>query len=194
VSVLLQLDNQTAVAYINNLGEGGEVSPLLTQLVKELWMWTLSKNIILAAEHILGTTNCEADAESRTQTDQMDWSLHQVIQENQSSVGPIGGGPICISPVKSAAMVLQLETGSISRGHRRLEPIVGSTERICESSMVSGWQSSFTSEEPECSGNLVWKGQLWYWGCYSTTQDNFRATGTRFRFHPTIFRWNSCHN
>jgi len=39
-------------------------------------MWALSKNIILAVEHIPGTTNCEADAEFRTQTDRTDWSLN----------------------------------------------------------------------------------------------------------------------
>ena len=39
-------------------------------------MWALSKNIILTAEHIPGITNCVADTESRTRTDQTDWSLH----------------------------------------------------------------------------------------------------------------------
>ena len=36
ISILLQLDNQTAVAYINNMG--GTVSPQLTDLAKALWM------------------------------------------------------------------------------------------------------------------------------------------------------------
>ena len=35
ISVLLQLDNATAVAYINNMG--GTVSSQLTTLAKELW-------------------------------------------------------------------------------------------------------------------------------------------------------------
>ena len=60
VSVVLQLDNQTAVAYINNLG--GTVSPQLTRLAKDLWMWALSKDVVIAAA---GITNCVADAESR---------------------------------------------------------------------------------------------------------------------------------
>ena len=37
ISVLLQLDNVTAVAKINNMG--GTVSSQLTELAKELWMW-----------------------------------------------------------------------------------------------------------------------------------------------------------
>ena len=51
-SVLLQLDNQTAVAYINNMG--GTVSPQLTDLAKALWLWALPTDIILSAEHIQG--------------------------------------------------------------------------------------------------------------------------------------------
>ena len=64
ISVLLQLDNQTAVAYINNLG--GTVSPQLTDLAKALWLWALSRDLVLSAEYIPGATNCVADVESRT--------------------------------------------------------------------------------------------------------------------------------
>ena len=53
-SVLLQLDNQTAAAYINNMG--GTVSSQLTDLAKALWMWALAKDIILAAEYIPGVS------------------------------------------------------------------------------------------------------------------------------------------
>ena len=63
-----------AVAYINNMG--GTVSPQLTDLTKALWMWALSKNIVLSAEYIPGSTNCIANAASRTLTDKTDWKLH----------------------------------------------------------------------------------------------------------------------
>ena len=39
ISILLQLDNQTAVAYVNPLG--GTVSLQLVKLVKALWLWAL---------------------------------------------------------------------------------------------------------------------------------------------------------
>ena len=55
VSVLLQLDNPTVVAYINNMG--GTVSSYLKDLGKELWMWALNKDIILTAQHIPGVSN-----------------------------------------------------------------------------------------------------------------------------------------
>ena len=44
IAVLIQLDNQIAVAYINNMG--GIVSPQLTDLTKALWMWALSKGTV----------------------------------------------------------------------------------------------------------------------------------------------------
>ena len=70
VSVKLQLDNQTAVAYISNMG--GTVSPQLTNLSKALWMWALSKDIVLTADYIPGSMNCVANAESRTLKDRTD--------------------------------------------------------------------------------------------------------------------------
>lgn len=38
VSLLLQLDNQTTVVYINDMGAHA-VSPQLTNLAKALWVW-----------------------------------------------------------------------------------------------------------------------------------------------------------
>ena len=43
LSVLLRIDNTSAVAYINNLG--GTVSKELASLAKNLWMWCLERNI-----------------------------------------------------------------------------------------------------------------------------------------------------
>jgi len=84
----LQLDNQTAVVYINNMG--GTVSPLLTDLAKALWVWALSKDIVLTAEYIPGTVNIVADAESRSMTDRTDWKLHtKVFQQIDKKWGPL---------------------------------------------------------------------------------------------------------
>jgi len=47
ISVFLQLDNATAVAYINNMG--GTVLSQLTELAKDLWMWALDRDITLSA-------------------------------------------------------------------------------------------------------------------------------------------------
>ena len=88
VSVKLQLDNQTAVAYINNMG--GTVSPQLTNLSKALWMWALSKDIVLTAEYIPGSMNCVADVESRTLKDQTYWKLNPLkFRTINQSLGPL---------------------------------------------------------------------------------------------------------
>ena len=88
VSVLLQLDNATAVAYINNMG--GTVSCQLTDLAKELWMWALNKDIILTAQHIPGVSNTVADMESRTVHDRSDWMLRpRTFQAIMEAFGPL---------------------------------------------------------------------------------------------------------
>ena len=89
LSILLQLDNQTAVAYINHLG--GTVSLQLAQLAKTLWFWALQRDIILSAQHIPGVTNQgEADAESRMTVDRLDWKLSlEVFQRINAIWGPL---------------------------------------------------------------------------------------------------------
>ena len=97
-SVLLQLDNQTAVAYINNMG--GIVSTRLTDLAKALWMWALSNGIVLTAEYIPGVANVIADAESRSMMDRTDWKLHpRLFQEINQKWGPLEVDPFasCLS-------------------------------------------------------------------------------------------------
>ena len=77
LSVLLRLDNTSAVAYINNLG--GTVSPELVDLAKTLWMWCLERNIHITAQHLPGAQNHIADAESRTMVDRSDWKLNPIL-------------------------------------------------------------------------------------------------------------------
>jgi len=71
--VFLQLNNATEVVYITNMG--GTVSGQLTDLTKELWMWSLNKDIILTAQHIPGVSNFIADMESQTVHETSDWML-----------------------------------------------------------------------------------------------------------------------
>ena len=88
ISVLLQLDNSTAVAYINN--RGGTVSPVLTSLAKSLWLWALERDIIITAQHIPGVSNGIADGESRLERDKSDWMLSRgVFQKINLTLGPL---------------------------------------------------------------------------------------------------------
>ena len=88
ISVLLKLDNTTAVTYINNLG--GTVSRELVALTRDLWMWCLERNIHIQAQHLPGILNVIADAESRTMTDRTDWKLNPAIfRRIDSLMGPL---------------------------------------------------------------------------------------------------------
>lgn len=73
---LIQLDNSTAVAYINNMG--GTKSPKLNTLAIEIWEWCIKRTIWLSAVHIAGTTNIEADKRSRKFWDKHEWMLDKM--------------------------------------------------------------------------------------------------------------------
>ena len=77
ISILLRIENTTAVAYINNLG--GTVSSELVQLTRSLWMWCLERNIHITAQYLPGSQNVIADAESRVATNRIDWRLNPAI-------------------------------------------------------------------------------------------------------------------
>lgn len=66
------MDNTTSCAYINKFG--GKTTELNT-LARDIWFWCLDKNIHLTAAHIPGTDNVEADKESRSFNEDLEWSL-----------------------------------------------------------------------------------------------------------------------
>ena len=75
VTVSLQLDNTTAIAYINN--KGGTRSPQLMTL--EMWDWCQERDILMIASHIPGRDNVSVDRESRKFTDMTEWKLDPII-------------------------------------------------------------------------------------------------------------------
>ena len=88
ITVLLRLDNTTAVSYINQ--KGGTVSKALCQLAITIWSWCTERNIILQAEHLPGQLNSQADQESRTVRDRCDWKLKQsVFHQIQAMMDPL---------------------------------------------------------------------------------------------------------
>jgi len=88
ISILLQLDNSTAVAYINR--RGGTASQKLSQLTKDLWLWCMERNILLQAQHLPGVLNTIADEESRTWSDRSEWRLSPILfQKINCLLGPL---------------------------------------------------------------------------------------------------------
>ena len=77
LTLLLRIDNTSAVAYIDILG--GTVSPQLVALAKKLWMWCLERNIYIIVQHMPGVLNTIGDTESRRVRDRSDWKLKPVL-------------------------------------------------------------------------------------------------------------------
>jgi len=88
ITVLIWMDNFTAVTYINR--KGGTCSRQLCQLAIAVWEWCLERNITLLSEHILGQCNQIADAESRTVRNRCNWMLNPaVFQRIMTQMGPL---------------------------------------------------------------------------------------------------------
>lgn len=86
ISVLLQLDNSTAVAYTNNLGDR---SLALTSLAKFLWLWALEQDIVITTQNILGLSNKVAYLELRLERDLSDCMLaREMFQKINQVFGP----------------------------------------------------------------------------------------------------------
>jgi hypothetical protein len=73
MTVSLNMDNSSAVAYINH--KGGTHSPQLLHLTLALWEWCIQRDIFLVAHHVPGKSNSLADRESRVFLDNSDWML-----------------------------------------------------------------------------------------------------------------------
>ena len=77
VTILLRMDNITAVSYVNQ--KGGTSSELLCQLAISTWTWCNERKICLLAEHLPGHLDVQADKESRLMKDRCDWKLNQAV-------------------------------------------------------------------------------------------------------------------
>ena len=67
----------TAVYYINWMG--GTHSKKLMEVTSQIWDWSLDRKIILAAKHLPGVQNVDADRESRSELDSSEWKLDPAI-------------------------------------------------------------------------------------------------------------------
>ena len=87
MTILLRLDNVTAVTFINRMG--GTHSKPLCQLALALWEWCIQRNLFLVAEHLPGQQNVLADHESRSLRDQCGWMINpQLFCQIQDQLGP----------------------------------------------------------------------------------------------------------
>ena len=73
--VQLQIDNTTAVGYINNMGDSK--SPKLNSLAQEIWNWCIQRQPWVSATHIAGRLNVSADSKSRRFQEKHEWMLNK---------------------------------------------------------------------------------------------------------------------
>ena len=76
-AMLLLIDNQTAVAYVNSLGR--TIFAQATVLARTLWMWSLERGITLQAQYLPGEENVRGDWESQVMRDRSNWLLNPAI-------------------------------------------------------------------------------------------------------------------
>lgn len=79
ITVKLQMDNTTAIAYVNNMG--GVKSEELNALARDIWDFCIERNIWLLAVHLPGSQNIIADRLSRQFDEQLEWKLNPVVFE-----------------------------------------------------------------------------------------------------------------
>ncbi|KAK6169841.1 hypothetical protein SNE40_020818 [Patella caerulea] len=82
--VRIEMDNTTAVAYVNS--KGGSKSPLCNSIAREISLWCIEHNITLSASHIPGVSNHSADRESRVFDDKTEWALNKSLFNELSDI------------------------------------------------------------------------------------------------------------
>ena len=75
LSVILEMDNIPAIAYIAK--KGGTKNIKMSHIAQEIWQWCRSMQIILTPVHIPGVNNQIADHLSRNFADASDWKLNK---------------------------------------------------------------------------------------------------------------------
>ena len=79
VTVLLRLDNTSAVSYVSYVN-----------IVRDLWLWCMNRDITLTAEHLPGVLNTIADEKSRVMKDRSNWRLDpEIFHQIQVRWGPL---------------------------------------------------------------------------------------------------------
>jgi hypothetical protein len=75
--IQVQIDNKSAVAYINHMG--GTHSNAMDAIAKKIWSWALMRNNHISSVHIPGIENQQVDFLSRHFLDQTEWKLDPQI-------------------------------------------------------------------------------------------------------------------
>lgn len=72
-SILLRIDNTTAISYINRMGGIQHIH--LNELARNIWQWCEDRNIHIFASYVKSSDNVIADRESRKMNMDTEWEL-----------------------------------------------------------------------------------------------------------------------
>lgn len=72
-SILMRVDNTTAISYVNKMG--GVQYPHLNKVANMIWKWCEERGIFIFASYIKSSLNTEADSESRKLNIDTEWEL-----------------------------------------------------------------------------------------------------------------------
>ena len=154
ITILLKIDNTTAVAYINRMG--GTASPTLSQLTKNLRLWCMGRNILSQARHLPCRSielHCRQGVEDLVRQIRME-TQSNTVPENQHTSGTSLNRSVCQQAVNSAPEFCQLEARSTGNGSGCFHSGLGEHPReiICQSPMELGRQSPVSSSQPDSGG------------------------------------------
>lgn len=76
-SILLRIDNTTAISYINRMG--GIRHKKLSKLSRKIWQWCEARDLWIFASYIASKQNVEADNESRAKYIETEYSLNDRV-------------------------------------------------------------------------------------------------------------------
>ena len=77
--IRMMIDNQTAIAYINNMG-GRKTT--CNNITRRIWEWCIERNIWLTAAYVTSKDNFVADEQSRIDHNNSEWELNNDIFKN----------------------------------------------------------------------------------------------------------------
>ncbi len=107
VHIQIQVDNTTAMAYINRMG-GTKYQ--CNELTRQIWDWAIARNIWLSTSYVPSVHNAEADRQSQMSHENTEWKLNPCIV-HQLVYGNSGYRHICIEAKSPAPDLHIMETG-----------------------------------------------------------------------------------
>ena len=125
ITILLRIDNMSAVAYMNN--KGGTVSQDLVNLTKDLCMWCLERNIHIIAQHLLGILKHHHRHGVPDNGGPVGLKAERGnLPVNRAAIWPNRSGPICIQTNNSVLHIFQLAARSACSSYRECMKVLQS--------------------------------------------------------------------